>query len=34
MAEETGTLERIAEGLANALTGLSDIAQPANLAVL
>lgn len=34
MAEETGTLERIAEGLANALTELSDLAQPANLAVL
>jgi hypothetical protein len=34
MAEDMGTLERIAEGLANALTGLSEIAQPANLAVL
>jgi hypothetical protein len=34
MTEEAGTLEQIAEGLANALTELSDVAQPANIVVL
>lgn len=34
MADETGTIEQLAEGLGNALSELSDIAQPANLAML
>ena len=34
MADETGTLEQIAGGLGDALAELSDIAEPANLAVL
>src|SRR5512132_3725559 len=34
MAGETGTLERIAQELANALSSLEEIAQPANLLLL
>ena len=34
MLDEAGTLERVAAALADALAGLSELAQPANLAVL